>query len=458
MKKLFQINETFCMALCVFSMILLTFQNIALPKISIKQVFADTTITIYGGQVDICHSSASDSNPYITNHPDADSIDFNGHDSHSGPVWYSGIANNTWGDIIPPFNLCSDKKQDYESTDTTKPCQKDVGNGNSIDIKYSDYIRQYTGKNWTTEGQAIYNNSCKIPGLPECIEDVFCSDSCRVEETTITGKCGPVVCKANAPKAESCPTECGQAASEVSDGACGKITCEATESCECTETVSCPNECRTENRVIEGNCGNITCKANAPKAESCPTECGQAASEVSDGACGKTKCEATPTCDITNTPTPTPTPTSTQEKPNAEHTGLYVQKLSCDEYDFKAEMEVKSGDNPLQDILVSFTYRNEKKDAYTNKEGYASVYFTFSDEGIVKATPNNGFESKEAMATQETNCQEFGAMSRTTDSRILSANTYAETGVFEDTMMSIMGLSGATMTAVGAKLNAKKKK
>ena len=395
MKKLFQMNETFCMALCFFSMMLLTFQNVALPKISIKQVFADTTITIYGGQVDICHSSASNSNPYITNHPDADSIDFNGHDSHSGPVWYSGIANNAWGDIIPPFNLCSDKKQDYESTDTTKPCQKDIGNGNNIDIKYSDYIRQYTGKNWTTEGQAIYNNSCKVPGLPECIEDVFCSDSCRVEETTITGKCGPVVCKANAPKAESCPTECGQAASEVSDGACGKI-----------------------------------------------------------------KCEATPTCDITNTPTPTPTPTptSTQEKPNAEHTGLYVQKLSCDEYDFKAEMEVKSGDNPLQDILVSFTYRNEKKDAYTNKEGYASVYFTFSDEGIVKATPNNGFESKEAMATQETNCQEFGAMSRTTDSRVLSANTYAETGIFEDTMMSIMGLSGATMTAVGAKLNAKKKK
>ncbi len=167
----------------------------------------------------------------------------------------------------------------------------------------------------------------------------------------------------------------------------------------------------------------------------------------------------TPSVTPTQEPTPSATPTEAPRTSDVEHTGLSVQKLACNEYDFRAEMEVKSGEHPLQDILVSFTYRGEKKDAYTNKEGYASVYFTFTGESMVKATPINGFESRESLATQETNCQEFGAMSsRTGDSRVLGANTYAKTGVFEDIMAGIMGLSGATMTAVGATLNVKKRK
>ncbi len=85
-------------------------------------------------KVKICHSSSSHDNPYIVQHPDK-SGDVSGHDDHNGPIWYSGIPcslpiSNCWGDIIPPF--------DYDDG------------------------QHYNGKNWTSEGQSIWNNSCNI--------------------------------------------------------------------------------------------------------------------------------------------------------------------------------------------------------------------------------------------------------------------------------------------------------
>lgn len=83
-------------------------------------------------KVTVCHSTGSDSNPYISNQP-AKSADVGGHDGHDGPVWYEGITGD-WGDIIPPFEY-------LEGTTTV----------------------QYSGKNWTSEGQAIWENGCSIP-------------------------------------------------------------------------------------------------------------------------------------------------------------------------------------------------------------------------------------------------------------------------------------------------------
>jgi len=80
--------------------------------------------------VTICHASASNSNPYIVQNPSKDG-DVGGHDIHNGPVWFDGITEE-WGDIIPPFS-------------------------------YDD--GSYPGKNWTTEGQAFYNNGCNIPTI-----------------------------------------------------------------------------------------------------------------------------------------------------------------------------------------------------------------------------------------------------------------------------------------------------
>ena len=79
-------------------------------------------------QVDICHATSAHNNPYVQQHPNK-SADVNGHDGHDGPVWFPGIDTN-WGDIIPPFEYL----------------------GGS-----------YPGKNWDTEGQAIWENDCEIP-------------------------------------------------------------------------------------------------------------------------------------------------------------------------------------------------------------------------------------------------------------------------------------------------------
>jgi hypothetical protein len=81
--------------------------------------------------VTICHATNSNSNPYNVQNPSR-TADVGGHDGHNGPIWFDGIEVD-WGDIIPPF--------DYDDG-------------------------SYPGKNWTTDGQAIWNNSCNIPDAP----------------------------------------------------------------------------------------------------------------------------------------------------------------------------------------------------------------------------------------------------------------------------------------------------
>lgn len=175
-------------------------------------------------------------------------------------------------------------------------------------------------------------------------------------------------------------------------------------------------------------------------------------------------CETTPTPTPSDEPTPTPseeptpTPSDEPKEPKKEKSSLYVSKLLCFENEFRAEMDLKSGDRPLQDILVTFTYNGASKNAYTNKDGRAKVSFAFAGENTVKASPSNGYKSQESKVTAETNCFAVGGISTpSTSGQVLGANTYAPTGILEDMLMSFMGLSGATMTVVGAKLHAKKK-
>jgi hypothetical protein len=79
-------------------------------------------------KVVICHATDAQNHPYVVNKPAKDG-DVSGHADHTGPVWHDGIEPK-WGDIIPPF--------DYP--------------GGS-----------FPGLNWNAEGQAIYDNGCKIP-------------------------------------------------------------------------------------------------------------------------------------------------------------------------------------------------------------------------------------------------------------------------------------------------------
>lgn len=114
-------------------------------------------------KIKICHASDSHSNPYIANEPNANG-DVNGHDGHQGTIWYSGIADHSWGDIIPRFEYCPDDASSYTNTDSTKLCSKNI-RGTTY---YAD-PSIYPGKNWNSQGQAIWDSwadtvdSCAIP-------------------------------------------------------------------------------------------------------------------------------------------------------------------------------------------------------------------------------------------------------------------------------------------------------
>lgn len=99
--------------------------------------------------VTICHATTSDNNPYVTEHPAKDGK-VSGHADHTGPVWDATLKAQkiSWGDIIPPF---------------------DYTDGNQV--------KHYDGLNWTTAGQAIFNNGCKAPGATPTLTVVKTNDA-----------------------------------------------------------------------------------------------------------------------------------------------------------------------------------------------------------------------------------------------------------------------------------------
>lgn len=85
------------------------------------------------GKVSICHRTNAESAPYVTLSPNANGV-INGHAGHTGPIFTPGLKAQgiKWGDIIPPF---------------------DFGPG-----------LQYSGLNWSSDGQAVFGNGCRFGG------------------------------------------------------------------------------------------------------------------------------------------------------------------------------------------------------------------------------------------------------------------------------------------------------
>jgi hypothetical protein len=106
-------------------------------------------------KVTICHRHNSVTNPYNKESVSKNAVDGEGkndHTHHTGPVATSEAvaqalkdSKTKWGDIIPPFD-------------------------------------DFAGYNWTTEGQAIYNNDCNYVETPKTPDTSF-SWKC-VEATT----------------------------------------------------------------------------------------------------------------------------------------------------------------------------------------------------------------------------------------------------------------------------------
>lgn len=105
-------------------------------------------------KVPICHATASNSNPYVTETVSYDSIITpSGHGS-------SGIND---GDIIPPFDYIKDGTAGH-----------------------------YDGQNWSTANQAIYNNGCVVPSPPTIPKDAsatltFSPATCAAAQTVTEG-------------------------------------------------------------------------------------------------------------------------------------------------------------------------------------------------------------------------------------------------------------------------------
>lgn len=351
-------------------------------------------------KVTICHASSSQTNPYVQEEPNK-SADVSGHDGHTGPVWFSGITVS-WGDIIPPFTYT----------------------GGS-----------YPGKNWTTEGQAIFNNGCAIPQSCDAEED--CPSSCHVDTVEVAdGNCGVKQCLGNAPAEEQCPDECRVLATYVSDG----------------------------------QCGTKECAINAPRAQSCPDECGYDGGTVPDGECGYTECSATEECE--GEPTPTPTPTNVPEQdltstptptptatPTPQETGINLgYNIGCNGDGFEVTADVRNGGSPVKDIEVYFTYGPAKATSKTNADGRATTSFTKAGDGKLTAEAS-GYDKVSIDVRIPTDCEAapgtggvvLGASTDSTPTQssgqVLGASTDPET--FADTGLGSLWLSLVGLAALG---------
>jgi len=127
-------------------------------------------------KVTICHATASDTNPFVQEQPDHDSIvKESGHDSHPD-------------DIIPPFS--------YVDGDVTK---------------------HYPGKNWDGQGQAIWGNGCNVPPpappLPKPVQPtVKCVDDNGSTFTAVFGYVNPNETAVTASDSSFSPSDRGQPA------------------------------------------------------------------------------------------------------------------------------------------------------------------------------------------------------------------------------------------------------
>lgn len=402
-------------------------------------------------KVTICHRDSAVKNPYQQIEVDADSADGdtgndNGkgdHSLHTGPVAVDEATAQSmkdnkidWGDIIPPHN-------------------------------------NFIGLNWSTEGQTIYNNGCKYPTNTEC----------------------PVV--------ETCPTSCGYQGGTVPDGECGIRQCRPTESCDQEKTlrmkseVSCGEvQLRFTNYTpwffsadyrVDSESGtddaysNITIQ-NGPNAGKlfgqrfnivnlAPQSTQQRTINFAEDS-GNHLVEyrifrgaendyyldwesvnVESDCEANSTPTPTPTPT------NNNRSSLSTVDPSCDSDSVAATHKIEEDGKAISGVRVVFEYNGEQKIAYTDHDGKAHISFKYTGDAHVNSNPD-GFSSAANYITKETECsntQSGSVFGASTQGQVLGATTYAETGIVEDVMMTILGLTGVSMFTTGAVLNVKNK-
>lgn len=131
---------------------------------------------------------------------------------------------------------------------------------------------------------------------------------------------------------------------------------------------------------------------------------------------------------------------------------------SCTSDQVSASAHIQKDGINQSGVRVVFKYNGQEKIVYTGNDGRTSTSFTYNGDGHVEVQPD-GFPSDFHSITKETNCESTPGqvLGATTQGQILGATTYAETGIAEDIMMSILGLTGATLFTTGSVLHIKNK-
>jgi hypothetical protein len=407
-------------------------------------------------KVTLCHARDAHKNPYG---PKAESIDKSavfedGHDGHNGGIWYQGIADHSWGDIIPPF--------DYEEWD-----------GNSWVVK------QYPGKNWP-DGEDILDNDCQIPGDenggsedpkdPKDPKDPI--ESARISKTF--GQCGETTFKAKQTATKPVNNmylvvEAGgnvQAKNLPANGDKVSIKVGPFE----TDTLLRwrifgggerdydmplwkgykPGKSDWRDSINEyiylygldwtnGNADNPYTTWYKKIVEGCPADDNGGEDPGDD-----------------NGENPEPPIGGVDDGKSARSSRMWLESLTCEDLRVRAKVEVKFEDNPDDDVQVTFKYGDKTVTTKTDKDGRAGASFDYTGEDDITAEIDK--YGKKHLKVKTLSCDSQGdVLGTATDGQVLAAETMAETGVAADMLMSVLGLEGVVSTAVGALLYAKKR-
>lgn len=302
---------------------------------------------------------------------------------------------------------CPESSSAYTSHNDHKDCKKKI-NGN---WRYADKVKETFKVDVVYGTKSEDRNHCHKPtgrsiGVPSWAEKDFEKLEQKLDRKVIA-------CPSPEPVCEQTSWTCGECQQTL-----GKDICYQDHMSYCQEHFGCRYESAC-NGDLESRCSKVwVCKD---------------------------------TCEEPS-PEPTPTPTSNDE------VSYKVLDVKCGSDTVSASVHVKHDNIDQSGIRVLFKYIDQEKIAYTGNDGQASVGFPYIVDGHVDILPD-GFPSKQGFTTKEKNCEITETPS---EGQVLGASTgevlgaYAETGVAEDILMSLVGFSGAALTATGAVLNARK--
>ncbi len=395
------------------------------------------------GKVNICHKDGQSGNFSAIRVDDNGGV-WEGHSTHVNDFLYTGPVGenqqpttNSWCGNNQPGDVCSN----IDGKQTEIPAGRVRGE----------------------------NNSCIYPPAQSC------PLTCHVDTVMVPdGNGDQIPCPGNAPAAITCSEACGQAEVTGPDGACSTKTCPATNSCavdQCLNTeVFDETVPEGQYRDQNGNCFDKTPICNDRRATNY-----QGLTETTyadDNLCtydSRSYCRNGQTVIIpdnekpqegdvegacaTSVPTAVPTP----EPGAGQQSKTSISDPICDGSNFDARIQLSLDGKAMKDVQVKFVYHGEAKFAKTGEDGWAGVAYGYRDESNVEFYPEQGYPTQLQKVVLSANCKAPTVLGATTTGKVLGATTLAKTGVVEDMLINMIGFVGATLTAAGTLLYAKKR-